>query len=125
MTERLFAVRGATQVEKDDRSLIIESVTELYDALCAGNGLREDHMVSIQFTVTTDLHTVNPATALRSRDVSCSVPLFCMQEPVIDGMLPRTIRMLVHYYQSDVHRPQAVYLHGARMLRPDLVNGEL
>lgn len=121
MVERLYAVRGATQVENDDRGLIIEAVLELFDTLCTSNELLEDQMVSIQFSVTTDLHSVNPATALRSRDTTFSVPLFCMQEPVIDDMLPRTIRMLVHYYKSDGHRPQAVYLHGAKVLRPDLV----
>jgi chorismate mutase len=120
MAERVFAVRGATQVERDERMLIVDAVIEMYDTVCSANNLHESQIISLQFSVTPDLHAVNPATALRSRDSTYSVPLFCMQEPVVNGMLPRTIRLLVHYHQEESHTPQAVYLRGAQALRPDL-----
>lgn len=121
MYERVFAVRGAVQVNNDDREEIIQSVLTLFDTICERNALSTDHIVSIQFTVTPDLLTINPATALRSRDSSFAIPLFCMQEPVIQDMLPRTIRCLIHYYHLQSHRPLPVYVGGARSLRPDLL----
>ena len=121
MQERLYAVRGATQVSHDDPEMIREAVLELYDTLCAANGLDVYRIVSIQFTVTADLRSINPATALRLREGAESIPLFCMQEPEIEGMLARTIRTLIHFYHDSGLTPKAVYLHGARQLRPDLI----
>ena len=124
MQERLFAVRGATQVAMDDEIAIREAVVELFYALRADNSLETDNIVSIQFSVTPDLNSLNPAAALRSVDHTESIALFCMQEPVVDNMLSRTIRCLIHYYASENHRPKPIYLHGAKRLRPDLVQGK-
>ena len=121
MQERLYAVRGATQVEHDDPQMIRDAVLEMYDTLYAANGLDVHRIVSVQFTVTQDLRSLNPATALRSREGSDTFALFCMQEPDIAGMLERTIRMLVYYYHDLGQTPKAVYLRGARQLRPDLI----
>lgn len=120
MEKRLFAARGATQVDKDDRECIIAAVLEMYDELTCGNKMREQDMVSIQFTITGDLRSVNPATALRTRDNFFPIPLFCMQEPEIDGMLVRTIRLLILFYAPADHETVHAYLGGATRLRPDL-----
>jgi len=38
----------------------------------------------------------------------------------VPGSLPRVIRVLVHYYAAEDHRPRHVYLGEARSLRADL-----
>ncbi len=120
MNPKLIAIRGAIQVTEDTREAIIKAVLELYDTICETNALQEEHMVSLMFSVTFDLQSLNPATALRSRNASFNVPLFCMQEPTITGMLPRTIRLMVNYYGNEEQKPTHIYLHGAARLRPDL-----
>lgn len=120
MDNRLFAVRGATQVPADDKNMIAEAVQELYSGIREENRLSGESIVSIQFTITSDLHALNPATALRSFGEARTIALFCMQEPDIEGMLERTIRCLIHYYAPKDHDPTPVYLRGARMLRPDI-----
>lgn len=120
MEQKLFAVRGAIQIQHDRREEVLSAVQELYDSICETNQLDEEHMVSLLFTVTADLHSLNPATALRSHKASFSVPLFCMQEPTITGMLPRTIRLMLYYYGDEDISPKHIYLQGAAKLRPDL-----
>ena len=122
MNDRLFAVRGATQVAFDDKQSIEDAVIELFTGIRDANHLHTDAMVSIQFTITPDLHSYNPATALRSMEGTSEVPLFCMQEPIVDNMLPRAIRILIHYYAPSNQKQNPVYLHGAASLRPDLLD---
>ena len=123
MTKRLYAVRGAIQVESDDRDNITTSVVELYRALCDANALEMDSIVSWQFTITPDLRSLNPATALRTIEGTAHIPLFCMQEPVVEGMLERTIRCMVLHYAPIDHISSHIYLGGAKILRPDISDG--
>ncbi|MDD2297607.1 MAG: chorismate mutase [Sphaerochaetaceae bacterium] len=120
MKLKLWAVRGAIQVQHDRREDILEGVQKLFNTICEANNLDEEDMVSLLFTVTVDLQSLNPASALRSQNTSFTVPLFCMQEPTISGMLPRTIRLMLHYYGDQDKSPKHVYLQGAAQLRPDL-----
>ncbi len=124
MSQRLFAVRGATQVDHDDPDSIIAAVAELYTDMCTQNDLSEPMMVSLQFTITSDLQSMNPASALRTQFDHFSVPLFCMQEPTVHGMLDRTIRILIHYYHAEDHKPIPAYLRGAQVLRRDITGSE-
>lgn len=119
MEHRLFAARGAVQVETDDRDAIIKAVTAMYDRLVEDNAVQESDMVCIQFSITRDLRSLNPAAALRTRDARFAVPLFCMQEPDIEGMMPRTIRMLIQFYAPVGHCARHAYLGGAGNLRPE------
>ena len=121
MNERLFAVRGAVQVMSDEPSRFVDAVARLYESILHANEfIHEKEIVDIMFTVTDDLRSINPATALRKNRSSFSIPLFCMQEPNIDGMSKNMIRILIHAYGpiDTVVRPQ--YLDGAASLRPDL-----
>ena len=121
MNERLFAVRGAVQVQADEPHLIIDAVVRLYNALLKANEfMQECGIIDIMFTVTDDLTSINPATALRKDRSSFTIPLFCMQEPKVDGMAKRMIRVMIHVYgpADAVVKPQ--YLDGAALLRPDL-----
>lgn len=122
MSERLFAIRGATGAENNSDS-IIKNVCEMCLRLFAENGLSQKDFVSVQFTITDDLNVMNPAMALRKGqsefDVSL-IPLFCSQEPKILGSPEKMIRVLVTAYMDDKKTPVPVYINGGEKLRPDL-----
>lgn len=121
MDMRLHAVRGAIQVDCDDRETIRTAVHTLFTTVCEKNNIFTDAIVCVLFTMTSDLQSENPATALRNSYDNFSVPLFCMQEPQVIGMLARTIRIMVQFYAPAGIPIQHVYLAGAMVLRPDLV----
>ena len=116
---RLYALRGATSVEVDERDAILAATDELMRALLERNGLAAGDLVSCLFTLTPDLHSEFPAVAAREMGLS-GVPLMCAQEIGVEGAMPRVIRVLVHCYLGDGRAPQHVYLGEARRLRLDL-----
>lgn len=116
-TKRLYAIRGAVCVENTADS-IISGVKQLYEQILEKNNFKTEDAVSIQFTITQDLTKLNPAAALRKSGYGSDIPLFCSQEPQIEGMLEKVIRILITVYQEK--KPVAVYLNGAEILRPDL-----
>ncbi len=118
---RLYAVRGATCAENTPES-ISETVAEMFTAIFEKNLIKNEDIVSVQFTMTSDLNTLNPCTALRRAGFCEGAPLFCSQEAEIVGMLPKVIRVLITYYGTC--RPEAVYLNGAQKLRPDLAQNK-
>jgi chorismate mutase len=74
--ERLFAVRGAIQVESNEADPIRSATAELVRELIARNGLAPERMVSCLFTCTGDLDAEFPAVAARELGLE-SVPLLC------------------------------------------------
>lgn len=122
---RLYGIRGATGAENTKES-IISNVQQMCSAIFLKNKLRENDIVSIQFTITKDLTAMNPAAALRKGgdcgiDVS-KVPLFCSAEPEIDGSPEKMIRVLVTSYTDENAEIHHVYINGGEKLRPDLKN---
>jgi chorismate mutase len=117
--ERLFAVRGAIQVEANETDPIRSATAELMDELIARNGLTPERMVSCLFTCTGDLDAEFPAVAARELGLD-SVPLLCAREIDVPGSMPRVIRVMVHYYAPAGHTPTHTYLGEAQNLRADL-----
>jgi chorismate mutase len=120
---RLFALRGATTVERNDASEILDATEELMHEIMARNALHTDEVVSCVFTVTPDLDAAFPATAARKLGFG-RVPLLCAQEIDVPGALPRVIRVLIHCYGEDDHEAQHVYLGEAAALRLDLTGAQ-
>ncbi len=116
---RTRAVRGAVQISKDSVELIERNVGELVKTIIKVNGINEEDIISIQFTITGDLRSKNPAAALRKYGFE-TVPLFCSLEPDIEGAMERVIRVLVTFDQAAGDPIVPVYLYGAEKLRPDL-----
>ena len=117
--ERLFAVRGAIQVESNEPEPILSATSELVRELISRNGLEPDRMVSCLFTCTGDLDAEFPAVAARDLGLD-SVPLLCAREIDVPGSMPRVIRVLLHYYAPAGHAPAHTYLGAAQSLRADL-----
>ena len=120
---RLFALRGANVVDRNEARAILEATAALMRELMERNSLTPERMVSCIFTLTDDLDAEFPAVAARRLGLD-RVPLLCAREVPVPGALPRVIRVLVHYYSSDQHAPQHVYLGDARALRADLESAQ-
>jgi chorismate mutase len=114
------AVRGATQVEQDDRDQVLAATTELLGEVLRRNGLSNDDLISVVFTATPDLHSEFPAYAARQMGIT-DVPLLCAAEIDVPGAMPRVLRLLAHV-ETDRSRSELrhVYLRGAAALRTDL-----
>ncbi len=114
------ALRGATQVDADDRDLILEVTTELVAEVMARNELTTDDVISVIFTATPDLTAEFPALAARKLGFH-EVPLLCASEIAVPHALPRVIRIMAHV-ETDKPRSamQHVYLRGATALRLDI-----
>ena len=119
MNERLWALRGAVQVERNDAESILAATTELIGELIARNGLEPSSFVSVIFTCTDDLDAQFPAVAARELGLD-QVPLLCNREMDVPGAMERVVRVLAHYYAPEGHEPAHVYLGEAQKLRADL-----
>jgi chorismate mutase len=119
MSERLYAVRGATTVVSNDVDAILDATEELLRELMIRNGLDAGRMVSCLFTATEDLNAEFPAVAARRLGLD-QVPLLCSRELDVPGAMRSVIRVMVHYYASDGHAPVHTYLGEAQRLRSDL-----
>lgn len=114
------AIRGATQLSRDDfeemRVAVVELLTEIFER----NALTTDDLISIVFTATPDLHCGFPAAAARELALG-EVPLLCASELDIAGALPRVVRVLIHT-ETPKSRSQLVHVYrrGAEVLRQDL-----
>ncbi len=113
------AVRGAVKIEQDRADLIEIGVEKLIKGLMKKNNLNIRNMISIQFTITADLRSKNPAAALRIIGFE-QIPLFCSQEPDYTGAMPRVIRVLITTENESARQLTPLYLDGAEKLRPDL-----
>jgi chorismate mutase len=116
---RLWAVRGATKVDRNDPELILSATEELMRELIARNSLEPAQMVSCIFTCTHNLNAEFPAVAARKVGLN-DVPLLCAQEIDVPNSMPGVIRVMVHYYAGHDHEPAHTYMGEAQKLRSDL-----
>ncbi len=120
MPQRLYALRGAISVTRDDAQEILSATSELMEEIMQRNSLVPERVVSCIFTVTDDLSAEFPAVAARALGFE-RVPLLCAREIPVPGSLPRVIRVLLHYYADEGHEAKHVYLREAAGLRADLM----
>ena len=119
--KKLYAGRAAVSAQNTPDGIQAAVVTA-YTRFLELNRLHEKDIVSLQFSVTTDITAANPATLLRSAGFASETVLFCSAEPNIDGSRPGIIRFLFYFYGKK--KPVPVYLGEAEKLRPDLFNKE-
>lgn len=117
-------IRGATTSYANNAEEILSATRELLQTLIEANGLQAEDIASAIFTTTHDLNTAYPAVAARELGWT-HVALMCMHEMDIPDGLALCVRVLIHWntdVQQDIVRH--VYLRGATVLRPDLLNEE-
>src|ERR671916_993969 len=102
---RLFALRGASSVDRNDPQAILGATEWLLREIMRRNDLIPDDVVSCIFTLTDDLDAEFPAVAARNIGFD-KVPLLCAREVAVPGALPMGIRILIHYYGEGAHRAQ-------------------
>lgn len=121
---RVRGIRGATTVEHNTREAIVATARELLEEMLRRNDVPADEIASAWFTTTRDLDAEFPAVAAREMGWN-NIALMCAHEMEVPGSLPRCLRILLHV---NMPRNQAavqhVYLHGARVLRPDVTVSE-
>jgi chorismate mutase len=114
------AIRGAIQLDSDERSHLLQSTAELVTKVLHANNLSPANLISIWFTATPDVKSEFPALAARELGLG-DVPLMCAVEMDVKGAMPRVIRLMMH---AEIEQPrseiQHVYLRGAQNLRTDL-----
>lgn len=114
------AIRGATQIDRDDPAMMKDAVVELMSEILRSNNLKIEDLISVIFTCTPDLTSDFPAASARAMGLG-EIPLLCAVEIAVPNSLPRTIRTLVH---SETDRSQNqivhVYLRETTVLRKDL-----
>jgi chorismate mutase len=114
------AVRGAIQIDVNERDAILEGTSELVREMLHRNEIADEDLISIVFTATPDIDAEFPAYAARLMGMT-DVPLLCATEIAVPGAMPRVLRLLAHVEtdrpRAQIHHP---YLRGAAMLRRDL-----
>jgi chorismate mutase len=114
------AIRGAVQVDANQREAVLDCTTELVTEVMTRNALVPGDVISVVFTATPDLTAEFPALAARKLGFQ-DVPLLCATEIGVPGAMPRVVRLLMHV---DTDKPrsalQHVYLRGAAALRMDI-----
>ena len=116
----LRAIRGAIQLDVDEREHLLKSTAELLSKTLHANDIDSSQLISILFTATPDVTSEFPALAARELGLG-DVPLMCFVEMDVKRAMPRVIRLMIH---ADIDKArgeiQHVYLRGATALRLDL-----
>jgi monofunctional chorismate mutase, gram positive type, clade 1 len=118
--ETFYALRGANTVETDSVSEIDAAVKEMFESLMEENDLEESELGFVLLSQTSDLKSRNAAAALRKGGHCSSVPLFCVQEAEIDGMLEKCVRVMLAVNHPRKKEARHCYLGRSANLRPDL-----
>jgi len=115
----LCALRGATTSEHNSVDSITLAVEELLSELISRNNLIPDQIISITFSVTSDLDACFPASIARKKTGWENIALLDCQQMFVKGDLSKCIRLLACVSLPNEQSPQNPYLNNARNLRPD------
>ena len=115
----LCALRGATTAEENSIDSISSAVEELLSELVCRNNLMPDQIISVTFSVTSDLDACFPASIARKQSGWDKIALLDCQQMFVKGDLGKCIRLLAYVYLPFDQKMQNPYLRSAKNLRPD------
>ena len=115
----LCALRGATTSEQNSVESIASAVDELLSELVSRNNLIPDQIISVTFSVTSDLDACFPASIARKKPGWENIALLDTQQMFVKGDLSKCIRLLATVSLPNEQTPQNPYLGNAKNLRPD------
>jgi chorismate mutase len=115
------AIRGATTVKNNTKEEILDATSELVQEIMERNGITRENIISIIFSVTSDLDAAFPATAARQMGFD-RIAMLSTYEMDVPDSLRKCIRVLMHI-QTDKKNDELayVYLKEAKKLRPDII----
>lgn len=120
MSWRVRAIRGATTASENSVVAIRESVNDLMFSIETENALDINEIISVTFSVTSDLNAIFPAAVARKRPNWENVPLLDVQQMYVESDLDFCIRCLIHFNTPNPNQTiHHIYQKGARGLRPD------
>ena len=115
----ICALRGATTSDHNSVESISLAVEELLSELVSRNNLIPDQIISLTFSVTSDLDACFPASIARKKSGWENIALLDCQQMFVKGDLSKCIRLLAYVYLANEETPQNPYLGKAKNLRPD------
>ena len=115
----LCALRGATTSEHNSVESITSAVDELLSEMISRNNLISDQIISVIFSVTSDLDACFPASIARKKSGWENIALLDCQQMFVKGDLSKCIRLLAYVSLPHEQIPQNPYLGRAKNLRPD------
>ena len=115
----LCALRGATTSEHNTVESITLAVEELLSELISRNNLIPDQIISVTFSVTSDLDACFPASIARKKSGWEKIALLDCQQMFVKDDLSKCIRLLACVSLPNEQTPQNPYLKKAKNLRPD------
>ena len=115
----LCALRGATTSEQNSVESITLAVEELLTELVSRNNLIPDQIISVTFSVTSDLDACFPASIARKKLGWEKIALLDCQQMNVKGDLSKCIRLLAYVFLPTEQNPQNPYIGRAKELRPD------
>lgn len=121
MSWKVRAIRGATTASENSVAAIREAVNDLMVAIETQNTLDINEIISVTFSVTSDLDAIFPAAIARKRPNWDKVPLLDVQQMYVKSDLNFCIRCLIHFNTPNPNQTiHHIYQEKARDLRPDL-----
>jgi chorismate mutase len=115
-------IRGAITIDSDTPIDIKNSTKILIENILIENNIHIEDIASLIFSVTSDIKSEFPAVAIREMGWKY-VPLMNFKEMEKDNALNLCIRVLMHWNTSKKQTNiKHVYLKGATILRPDLLD---
>lgn len=109
---KIVGIRGATSLNEDHPIELTENVIELWNEIMNKNDI--SRIISVIFSVTPDIKSLNPATILREKLDLNNVPFMCLEEASFNDSREKIIRVLIICESSTQN---FVYLHEAKNLR--------
>ncbi len=114
------AIRTATTICENTEAEIVTKTSEMLEEAFRLNDVCIDDIISITFSATEDVTACYPAVAARKLGV-LNAGLLCLSELEVKDSLRLCVRSLILVESEKKQKEiQHVYLHGAKVLRPDL-----
>jgi chorismate mutase len=108
----MITIRGATKLKEDTIEEVKNKSIELFDAILKNNKIAK--IESVIFSVTPDIRSLNPSTAVRTHYNYQDVSFMTLQEAIFENSENLIIRVLVFCESSTKNY---IYLHSTKNLR--------
>ncbi len=115
-------IRGAITINENTKDEVYLNTEEMLNTIITENSIDIGQIISIVFTATKDIDAAYPAVAARKLGI-VDASLMCVQEMYVENSLKMCIRAMVMIEtEKKQNEMKNIYLKGATVLRPDLVN---